>query len=214
MVAAAIVGAAVVGAAGSVAAGSEAAGATGKATNSAIAEQQWAIGQQEQQEAPYTALGSSAIPQYQALLGLGPQGAAGVLPALQQTPGYQFAQTQGETGIENAASTQGGVTGQTLADLDKFNTGLAEGTYQSVLGDVAGAVGTGQAAASGNAANIGAGAGNISSLITNQGNVTAGIDANTIAGITGAVQGASNNFTNYTNSQNTLAALQALNSQG
>jgi hypothetical protein len=212
LAAGAIVGAAAIGAGGSIVAGSEAAGATKSATNAAIGEQQWAIGQEEQQAAPYTSLGSAAIPQYENLLGLGPQGSAGTLAALQQTPGYQFTQQQGETGIANLASTQGGVSGQTLAALDTFNTGLADSTYQQQVGDVAGAVGTGQAAAAGTAANIAGGASNISGLVENQGNVTAGIDANTIAGITGSIQGAAGNYTNYLNNQNTLAALQALNS--
>ena len=40
--------------------------------------------------------------------------------------GYQFTQQQGEQGILNAASASGGVSGNTLTALDKYNTGLAD----------------------------------------------------------------------------------------
>lgn len=134
-------------------------------------------------------------------------GDTGILAALEKTPGYQFTLSQGETGILNAASAQGGVSGDTLAALDKYNSGLADSTYQSVLGDVQGAVGLGQAAAAGQASNIGTAAGNISQIGINQGNTMAGIDANTIAGITKAVGGGVDSYM-------TMQALNALNSQG
>lgn len=195
-----------VGAAGSAVAGSEAAGATRDASNAAITEQQNALSQEASLSAPYRGVGTAAIPQYEALLGIGPQGSAGIMAALQNTPGYQFALSQGETGIKNAASAQGGITGATLASLDEFNTGLASQTYQQNVADIGGAVGMGQAAAAGQAQNVAGGANNISSLIAQQGQTTAGIDANIIAGITGAGTNAVNQYT-------TLQALNALNNQ-
>lgn len=206
MVAAAVVGAAAIGAIGSGVAGSEAAGATRDASNAAIAEQRYALDQQAQLSAPYRALGSAAIPQYEALLGIGPQGTAGIKTALESTPGYQFALDQGERGIVNQASAQGGITGNTLAALDTYNAGVASGTYQQNVGDIASAVASGQAAAAGQAQNVGTAAGNIGSTLVNQGNTIAGIDANTIAGITKATSGGIDQYT-------TLQALGALNSQ-
>jgi len=206
MVAAAVIGGAVVGAAGSAVAGSEAAGATKSATNAAITEQNAALEQQATLAAPYTGVGQAAIPQYENLLGIGPQGASGIQGALAQTPGYQFALSQGEQGIENAASAQGGISGNTLEALNRYNTGLASETYQQNVGDIQGAVGLGQAAAAGQASNIGTAASNISGLVSGQGQTMAGIDANTIAGITGAIGNASNNAV-------TLQALSALNNQ-
>jgi hypothetical protein len=205
VVAAAIVGAAVVGGVGSAVAGSEAAGATKGATNAAVGEQNAALQQQAQLAAPYTGLGQAAIPQYENLLGIGAGGTSGIQAALAQTPGYQFTQQQGETGILNAASAQGGVGGNTLAALDQYNTGLAQGTYQQNLGDIQGAVGLGQAAAAGQASNIGTAAGNISGALINQGNTTAGIDANVAAGLTKAAGGAANNLVE----QQTIGALMA-----
>jgi hypothetical protein len=187
-------------------AGSESASATRDASNAAITEQQTALGEQAQLSAPYRALGSAAIPQYEALLGLGPNGSAGIQTALAQTPGYQFALSQGEQGIVNAASAQGGINGNTLASLNQYNTGLASQTYQQNVGDIASAVASGQAAAAGQAQNVGTAAANIGSTIINQGNTQAGIDASTVAGITKATSGGIDQYA-------TLSALNALNQQ-
>jgi hypothetical protein len=191
-------------------AGSEAAGATQNATNASISEQQSALNQQATLAAPYTGLGQAAIPQYENLLGIGTGGASGIQSALAQTPGYQFTQQQGETGILNAASAQGGVGGNTLAALDQYNTGLAQGTYQQQLGDLQGAVGLGQAAAAGQASNIGTAAGNIGSALINQGQTTAGIDSNVAAGLTKAASGAVNQGIEA----QTIGALNAQSSPG
>jgi len=175
---------------GSAVAGHEAAQATESSTNAAVNEQQWAIQQQEAQEAPYTALGKAAIPQYEALLGLGKGGSAGIQKTLAATPGYQFAKSQGLTSTENAATAQGlGLSGNTLQALDQFSTGLADSTYQNAVGNAAQAVGFGQAAASNTASNIGQGASNISNALISQGNNIAGIDINTIAGIDKSITG-------------------------
>lgn len=207
-VAAGIIGAAVIGAGGAIVAGNQAASATQSATNTAAGVQEQALAQQKQLSAPYTGLGQSAIPMLQNLLGIGPQGSAGVLSTLQQTPGYQFAKQQGTQGIQNASTLNAGpLSTGTLQQLDTFNTGLASGTYQQVLGDVFNTVGLGQAAAAGQAANIGNAASNLSNLAVNQGTNLANIDINQIAGITKAIGGAQNNYT-------TLAALGALGGGG
>ena len=209
MVAAAVIAGAVVAGGATVAAGSMASNATSSAANASIAEQNAALAQQKELAAPYTGLGQAAIPQYEALLGIGSggQGSAGTLAALQNTPGYQFTQQQGETGILNQASLGGGVGGNTLAALDTFNTGLADNTYQQALSNAQGAVGIGQAAAAGQASNIGTAAGNISSTLVNQGNTQAGIDANLAKGITGSITNAGNQYLSY-------QTLQSLNNQG
>lgn len=185
-----------------MAAGS-ASSATNNATNANVAEQNAALNQQATLSQPYRDLGSSAIPQYEALLGLGPQGASGIGAALQNTPGYQFTQQQGQTGILNAASASGGVGGNTLAALDTYNTGLASGTYQSEVADIGGAVASGQAAAAGQAQNVGTAAGNIGTALTSQGQTNAGIDANLAAALTKTAGNASNQYI----TQQTIGAL-------
>lgn len=204
MVAAAIVGGAVVAGVGSAVAGSEAAGATRDATNANIAQQQAALQQQATLSQPYRDLGTSAIDKYKDLLGIGPGGATDIKTALESMPGYQFALDQGKKGIDATASLSGGVSGNTLADLTKFNQGLADTTYQQEVDNLARTVGTGQAAAAGQAQNVGAASANIGNALTAQGNNIANIDASTIAGITKAGSNASNNY----------LTLQALNNQG
>lgn len=208
MVAAAVIGAGVIGAAGSAVAGGEAAGATTSASNAAITEQNSALQQQAQLSAPYRQLGQDAIGSYEGLLGIGPNANAGTISeALAKTPGYQFTQSQGEQGILNQASAAGGFSGNTATALDQYNTGLADQTYQNALGNAQGAVGMGQAAAAGQASNIGSAANNISSNIIGQGSNLANIDIGTAAGISKAIGNSSNNYTE-------LTALQALNSGG
>jgi hypothetical protein len=208
MVAAAVIGAAVVGAAGSAVAGSEAASATNNASNASVAEQNSALQQQATLSAPYRAVGQGAISQYENLLGTGPNSNSQTISqALAQTPGYQFTQQQGEQGILNAASAAGGFSGNTVTALDRYNTGLAQNTYQTALGNSLNAVQLGQAAAAGQAANIGNAASNISSTLTNQGNNIANVDIGEAAGISKAVGNAGNQYVEY-------SALQSLNNGG
>ena len=99
------------------------------------------------------------------------------------------------------------LSGNTLEGLSQFNAGLADQTYQQAVGNAENVVNTGQAAAAGQAANVGNAASNISNAEINQGNTLAGIDANEIAGITKATGNAANQYV----AQNTL---QGLNSGG
>lgn len=118
------------------------------------------------------------------------------LAALQSTPGYQFTQQQGTQAALNAATAQGlGLSGNTLEALSNYNAGLADQTYQQTIGNLQNAVGVGQAAAAGQAANIGNAANNISNTLYNQGQTQAGIDVNTVAGITKAIGNGVNQYT-------------------
>ena len=207
MVAAAIVGGAVVGGLGTAYAANSAANATQNATNATITEQRQALDQQAALSQPYRDLGSAALPQYEQLLGLTPgSNPDSIQKALEATPGYKFTQSQGETGILNAASLGGGVGGNTLAALDTFNTGLADSTYGSQVARIGQAVGTGQAAAAGQAQNVGTSAATIGNALTNQGNTTAGIDANLAAGLTKTIGNATDQYM-------TMDSLKALNTQ-
>lgn len=212
---AAVAGAAVIGAGATVYAANKSASATEDASNNAIAEQKSALTQQEQLEQPYNNIGTSAIPTYQSLLGIGanggaltPQSAQLQQQTLSQMPGYQFQLNQGLTSTKNAATASGlSMSGNTLQALDQYSTGLADSSYQQELGDVQGAVGIGQAAASGTAANIGSTANNVANETIAQGNNIAGIDANEIAGITKATGNAANQYT----TQQTLADIYGTN---
>jgi hypothetical protein len=199
---------AVAAAGATVYAANSAADATKSATNTAVNEQQWAIEQQENLSAPYRAVGNAAIGQYEDLLGLGPNGAAGEQAALAATPGYQFAKQQGTQATVNQASAMElGLSGNTLEGIAEFNTGLADQTYQNAVGNAQGAVAIGQNAAANTGSAIQSGANNISSAEINQGNTLAGIDVNEVAGLTKAFQSAGNEYA-------TISTLQNLNNPG
>ena len=208
MVAAAIVGAAAIGAAGSAVAGSEAASATQSASNAAIAQQQAALQQQAQLSAPYRQLGQNAMGAYQNLLGIGANGQVNPQLAeqtLQNMPGYQFQQQQGQQQTLNAASAMGlGLSGNTLQALSKYNQGLADSTYQQELQNLLAPVQLGQAAAAGQAANIGNAANNMSNIMVGQGQNQANIAIGEMGGITGSINNAVNQYT----TMNTLKGLQ------
>lgn len=85
---------------------------------------------QKFQDAPSSATGSpTSQPGYTA-----PTYTLPSLADLQATPGYQFSQQQGEEGINRNAVAKG-FSGGTLKDLQTFDTGLADQTYQNAVGN-------------------------------------------------------------------------------
>lgn len=82
---------------------------------------------------PFTAdwQGASAgVDQLKALLGFGPNGSAGIQDTLKNLPGYQFALDQGSQNVlRNANATGAGISGGTLAALQKQGQGLADQNY-------------------------------------------------------------------------------------
>ena len=207
-IAGAIAGAAVVGAAGSIIAGNQAASATRDASNAAIQQQQAALAQQKELAAPYTGLGQQAMGAYENLLGIGKDGKVNPQLAqqtLQNMPGYQFAQQQGQQQTLAAAGAMGmSLSGNTLAALSRYNQGLADQTYQQELQNLLAPVQIGQAAAAGQAANIGQGAANMGNIMMGQGQNAANIAIGQMGGITGSIGNALNQYT----TMNTLKALQ------
>lgn len=199
MVAAAIGASAVIGGVASNSAANKSASATGGASSAAIAEQKWALGEQNKLSQPYRDLGVGAIPELRALLGI-PDPKTGQVAdrtqTLRNTPGYQFQKQEGLDATKNAASAMGlSMSGNTLEALDKFGTGLADSTYQNAVGNLENTVNTGQVAAAGQAVNTGNAATNISGTMVNQGNTLAGIEANRVAGMTGAIGNGVNQYT-------------------
>lgn len=221
MVAAAVIGAAVIGAAGSAVAGSEAAGATKDASNAAITQQQTALQQQATLSQPYRDLGSSNIQTYQNLLtGQGSGSAPGttapgtvaaganIEQTLENTPGYKATLATGTEAAQRSAAASGlNLSGNQVAGVETYGAQLADTTYQTQLNNLLQPIQLGQAAAAGQAANVGTSASNISNSLINQGNNMANIDANTIAGITKAGSAGANQYMTY----NTL---QGLNNPG
>ena len=194
--AATAIGVGVLGTAATVYGANKAASATSDASNAAIQQQQAALAQQERLATPYMQFGQKGMDSLSALLGLTPgSDAQSRQNALASTPGYQFAMQQGLQNTTAAANAQGmGLSGNTLAALDRYSTGLASQTYQNQVGNLQNVVGTGQAAAAGQAANIGNSANNISNSLINQGTNLANINMNEMAGISKSLGGAANSY--------------------
>lgn len=203
---AAVVGAGVIGAGASIIGANKAASATKDASNAAIQQQQAALAQQATLSQPYRDFGQSGISPLSQLLGLTPGSTPGSQQAaLAGTPGYQFALQQGLQSTQAAANAQGmGLSGNTLAALDQYSTGLADQTYQQRVGNLESVVGLGQAAAAGQAANVGQTAANVGNIGMAQGQTNAGLAVNEAAALTKIAGGAANQYT----TMNTLQGLQ------
>lgn len=209
MVVAAVVGSAVVGAAGSMIAGSEAADATENAAAQQLAAQRETLAQQERLSAPYRQFGEAAIPGYMQLLGIGPQGQRlspqQISQQLTQMPGYQFQLSEGLDATKRQAAAMGlGLSGNTLQALNKYSQGLASTSYQNQLANLLAPINIGQASAANQAANVGQVGTNMANIYGAQGANQAGIAANTIGGVTGAIGGGLQNYM----LMNTLQGLQ------
>lgn len=127
MVVTAVVGASVVGAVGA----NMAAGKSASAANKATAAQQGMFDTTQANLSPYIAQGDAANNLLQSQL---PSLSSPVTlnqTQLQQTPGYQFALTQGLKSAQNSAAARGlGVSGAAEKGAEQYATGLADQTYQ------------------------------------------------------------------------------------
>ena len=104
----------------------------------------------QQNMSPYMGLGTAAMPQLMNLLGVGPQGSAGIQTALQNVPGYQFTLNQGLQQLQNQQSATGqNLSGAQQKGLQQYTTGLAQSNYQNYLNNYMNSVGMGQNAAAG-----------------------------------------------------------------
>ena len=200
-VAGAVVVGGTLGAVGSAVAGSEAAGATRDAANTAAGVQEQGLAQQKELSAPYTAQGQTGIQTYNALTSGSP---AQVQQTLANTPGYRATMDTGVEAAKRASAASGlNLSGNQVAGVESFGAQLGDQTYQQAINNALGQEQIGQAAAAGQAANIGQAAGNLSNIAIGQGNNIANIDANTIAGITRAGSNTANQLLTY----NTLQGL-------
>jgi len=199
-IAASVLGAGALGAGASVFGSMEQSKAEGAAANEIAGSTQNAIGAEtgfvnqgigsiQSLLGPYASMGTSIMPLLQSLLTPGSNQTA----ALSQTPGFQFAQSWGQKGINNAASVSG-LGGNVLTAGANYSSGLAQNTWQNTVGGLQSLLNTGAGAAGtagtsigsllgsagSNIAGLTSGAGqNIASTLVGQGNATA-------AGITGA----------------------------
>jgi hypothetical protein len=222
-----------------------AADATGEAAAQQAETQRETLAQQERLSAPYRQFGEQFLPQYgnlikagigpqgetarnqmMRLLGIGPQGQVlnptAMQNALRQTPGYQFAQQQGNAQTKAQAAAMGlALSGNTLQALSKFNQGLADQTYQNQLANYQTAysgqfnarqselqnllapINIGQAAAANQASNVGQVGTNLANIYGAQGQNQANAELGMTGGVANAIGGGVNNYI----TQNTLRGL-------
>jgi hypothetical protein len=210
---AAILGSAAVGAAASIFGGKkqsdaskDAAKAQLKATKATIAQQERALERQIGLQDPFRQTGVNALADYGTASQYTPFG----MDQFQADPGYQFRMAEGMKALERSAASRGILqSGGTLKDITRFGQDTASQEYQNAfqrylaerqqkLQPLEYRIGLGQAAASGQAANIGSTAQNVGNLTTSMGNIrSAGIMGqanaftNTLGNISGlATQGA------------------------
>ena len=122
-----------------------------QASQNAISAQQGMFNTAQQEQQPFIQAGQSAIPQLQALLGLGPQGASGSTAALQNIPGFQFISDLAQKGVANQGTTTG-LGGNTLLAGANAGTNVAlASAWQPLVNSLQGLVQTG----AGTAGNVG-----------------------------------------------------------
>lgn len=210
------VGAAV--AAGSAAAGiygsNKAAEAQKDAAKSAAQTQQNALAAQTELAKPYVEAGKTALAEYQKLA---PYQSFG-MQQFQADPGYGFRMSEGLKALERSAAARGLLqSGGTLKDITRFGQNLASQEYENAFSRYLSErearmdpyrylTGVGQAAAAGQAANVGSTGAALADIAAQRGNVqaaqamgTAGAIGNALGGIGQAVGGyyANEPYMNY-----------------
>jgi hypothetical protein len=191
---------------GSAIAGSTEASAAQKAAQQQYQAGQAAIGDIKQYSSqaqgylsPFTNAGESAIPTLQALLGVGPNGSAGMTSTLENLPGYQFAYGQGQQANNASMAAQGlGLSGAQVRGATNYAEGNAQQAYSTYAQQLQSLLGLGEGAAN-SQANI---ASNTGAQI---GNVAIGQGSALAAGTIGAGNANAGIATGVANSVGTLA---------
>lgn len=204
---AAIAGSAVVGAASSILGGrsqakaaDKAAKEQAKATKLTIKAQEKALERQIGLQEPFRQTGVNALADYGTASQYTPFG----MDQFQADPGYQFRMSEGLKALERSAASRGILqSGGTLKDITRFGQDAASQEYQNAfqrylaerqqkLQPLEYRIGLGQAAASGQAANVGTSAGRTGELTQALGNIRS-------AGIMGQANAFTNTLGNLSN---------------
>ena len=180
-----IAGSAIIGAGASIFGGNKAADEQKKAAKKAAKLQKQVLAQQLALTKPYVEAGKNALAEYQKLAPYEDFG----MKQFQADPGYNFRMAEGLKGLERSASARGLLqSGGTLKGIQQYGQNIASDEYQNAfnrylleqtkmreerLSPLEYQIGLGQAAASGQAANVGTTANSISELTQALGNIGA-----------------------------------------
>lgn len=181
-----------------------------QSTDAALDEtkRQFNLGQAAQM--PWRAAGQSALGEQVDLMGLGANGAEGQLASLMKSPGYEFRLGEGQKALERSAAARGGLFGgATGKALTRYGQDYGSNEYGNRLAQLSSLSGQGQAAASGMAGLGTQYAGNVSNLLTNQGNAGAAASIAQGSAKQSGILGAGSALSNLFNppKQNSLADL-------
>lgn len=202
-----------------------------RATEAAIAAEQKALDRQIALQEPFRQVGVNALAQYPAAAA--PSYKPFGMEQFQTDPGYQFRMSEGLKALERSAAARGILSsGQTLKDITRFGQDTASQEYQNAfarymleterrrretLDPLEYQIGLGQAAASGQAANIGTTAGSTSNLMQALGNINAqravtqaNIYTGTAGNIGDIVSGAAQGYGRYQAQQPYINYLRAI----
>jgi hypothetical protein len=204
-VAAAIGGSALVGAGASIFSGLEQSSAAGKASQAQVGEEQQALALQQQQLQtlnPWINVGSGANYTLGSLYGIGANGQGangpGNYAAFFNSPDYQFAQQQGQAGLQNYENANGlAKSGAGLAAASTFNQGLATQQFGNYYNRLMGLSTLGEQAAGAGVGGANAAAQTIGSIGQSQASGIVGSASALAGGATGtasALSGGANNF--------------------
>jgi hypothetical protein len=180
----AILGSAIIGAAGSAAAGifggNKAADAQKKAAKKAAKAQNAALAAQTKLVAPYVEAGKNALAEYQKMAPYKDFGMA----EFQADPGYNFRMAEGMKALERSAARGLLQSGGTLKGIQQYGQNLASSEYENAFSRYLSQrearmdpyrylTGIGQAAAAGQAANVGSTGAALAEIAAQRGNVNA-----------------------------------------
>lgn len=197
---------------------SKAADAQKDAAKKAARAQQAALAAQTELAKPYVEAGKNALAEYQKLA---PYQTFG-MQQFQADPGYQFRMAEGIKALERSAAARGLLqSGTTLKGITGYGQDLASQEYQNAfsrylseraarLGPYEYLTGIGQAAASGQAANVGTSAANLADIAMQRGNVQAAGTMGAINALTGGIGQAAQGIGSYYANQPYINYLQSI----
>ena len=218
----AILGSAIIGAAGSAAAGifggNKAANEQKKAAKKAAKLQKEALAQQLALTKPYVEAGKNALAEYQKLAPYEDFG----MKQFQADPGYNFRMAEGLKGLERSAAARGLLqSGGTLKGIQQYGQNLASSEYENAfsrylsqrearLDPYRYLSSQGQAAAVGQAANVGSTGATLAEIAAQRGNVNAAQAAGTAGAIGNAFSSIGQGVGSYYANQPYMNYLQSI----
>ena len=218
----AILGSAIIGAAGSAAAGifggNKAAKSQKKAAKKAAKAQKNALAVQTKLVAPYVEAGKNALAEYQKMAPYEDFG----MKQFEADPGYNFRMAEGMKALERSAAARGLLqSGPTLKGIQQYGQNLASSEYENAfsrylsqrearLDPYRYLSGQGQAAAVGQAANVGSTGAALAEIAAQRGNIQAAQAAGTAGAIGNAFSSVGQGIGSYYANQPYMNYLQSI----